>query len=87
MGWVYKHKLPAIKVVKYNSCPCLEINDLWFILHSLFNTASDQHVEEDILDKVPSFKSSSWGAFFEEEFISSIAKCNNSSAPGPNKLS
>jgi len=29
MNWVNKHKLPTIKAIKYNSCPCLEIKDLW----------------------------------------------------------
>ena len=86
MGWVHKHKLPAIEAVKYNSYLCLEINDLWFTLHLLFNMALDQCIEEDILDKVLSFISSFWKAFFEKEFISSIARCNNSSTPGPDKL-
>jgi len=59
MRWVHKHKLPAVEAVKFNSHPCLEINDLWFALHLLFNTVSDQRVEEDILDKILSFTSSS----------------------------
>ena len=87
MDWVHKCKLPAIKTVKYNGCPCIKISNLWFTLHLLFNTASNQSIDEDILNKVPSFTSSSWGTFSEEEFISSIAKYNNSSAPSPNKLS
>ena len=86
MGWVHKCKPPAIEVVKYNGYSCMEISDLWFTLHSLFNTASDQNINKDILDKVPSFTSLSWRVFSEEEFISSIAKYNNSFAPGPNKL-
>ena len=86
MSWVHKCKLPTIEVVKYNGYPCMEISDLWFTLHSLFNTASDQSVNKDILDEVPSFTSLSWRVFSEEEFISSITKCNNSSTPGPNKL-
>ena len=28
MNQVNKHKLLAVKAIKYNSCPCLEINDL-----------------------------------------------------------
>jgi len=48
--------------------------------------ASDWHIEKDILDKILSFTLSSWEGFSEKEFISSIAKCNNSSAPSPNKL-
>ena len=86
MGQIHKCKLPAIEVVKYNGYPCMEISDLWFTLHSLFNTASDQSINKDILDEVPSFTSLSWRVFSEEEFISSITKCNNSSTPGSNKL-
>ena len=59
MEWVHKCKLPAVEAVKFNSYPCLEINNFWFTLHLSFNTASDWHVEEDILDKIPSFTSSS----------------------------
>ena len=29
MNWVKKRKLPAIKSIKYNGYPCLEIKDLW----------------------------------------------------------
>ena len=39
MNWVNKCKLPTVKAVKYNSCPCLEIEDLWHALHSSFNIA------------------------------------------------
>ena len=28
MSWVNKHKLPAIETIKYNSQPCLELDDL-----------------------------------------------------------
>ena len=57
MGQVHKHKLPAIEVVKYNGHLCMEISDLWFTLHLLFNTASNQSIDEDILDEVLSFTS------------------------------
>jgi len=40
-----------------------------------------------MLDKIPSKNPSIWVLFSEEEFISSIAKCNNLSTPGPDKLS
>ena len=39
MNWVHKHKLPAIKTVKYNRQPCLKINNLWHTLHLSFNKA------------------------------------------------
>jgi len=39
MNWVNKHKLLAIEMIKYNSQPYIELNDLWQVLHSSFNTA------------------------------------------------
>ena len=49
--------------------------------------AQDHQVNEEILNEIPSFVSSFWASFLEEEFISSIAKCNNLSMPSPDKLS
>ena len=39
MSWVNKHKLLAIKAIKYNDQPYLEINELWQALHLPFNMA------------------------------------------------
>jgi len=39
MNWVNKCKLPAIETIKYNGQPCLELDDLWQVLHLSFNTA------------------------------------------------
>ena len=56
-------------------------------LSLLFSILTDWYIEENILDEIPSFTPLPWRGFSEEEFISSIAKCNNSSASGPDKLS
>ena len=37
MNWVNKCKLLAIKMIKYNGWPCLELDDLWQALHFSFN--------------------------------------------------
>ena len=87
MNWVNKHKLPAVKAVKYNGQLYLEINDLWHALHSLFNIAQDCQIDMEILDEILSKISLPWVLFSEEEFISFISKCNNSLTPGPDKLS
>jgi len=87
MNWVNKCNLPAVKIVKHNSHPCLKIEDLWHALHLLFNIGQNHQIDIDMLDKIPSKNPSIWVLFSEEEFISSIAKCNNLSTPGPNKLS
>jgi len=87
MNWVNKYKLPAIKAIKYNDQPCLEINNLWQALHSLFNTALYHRIEDSILNKINLILSSSWAPFSKDEFKNAIAKCNNSSTLGLDKLS
>ena len=87
MNWVNKQKLPAIKAIRYNNQPCLKINNLWHALHSSFNMAQHCHIDENVLDVITSFLSSTWVPFSEEEFTSAIAKCNNLSTSGPDKLS
>jgi len=52
MSWVNKHKLPAIKAIKYNDQPCLTTDDLWNVLHSTFNIALHCQVNINILDKI-----------------------------------
>ena len=85
--WINKCKLPTVEAVKYNSCPCLEIEDLWHALHSSFNMVQDWQIDIGILDKISNKHSMKWVPFSEEEFISFIAKCNNLSTPGLDKLS
>ena len=87
MNRVNKHKLPTVEATKYNSHPCLEIKDLWYALHLSFNTVQDWQIDVCILDEIPNNHSIKWVSFLEEEFISSIAKCNNLSTPGLDKLS
>ena len=79
MNWVKKRNLPAVKAIKYNNHPCLEINNLWHALHSTFNLAQNCQVVVNILEEIPD-KSS-------EDFMNAIDKCNNSSTPGPDRLS
>ena len=87
MNWVNKCKLPVVETVKYNRYPCLKIKDLWFALHSSFNMAQNCQVDVEALDEIPSVAFIPWVPFSEEEFISSIAKCNNLSISVPDKLS
>jgi len=44
-------------------------------------------VDINILNEIANKPSSSWASFSKEEFKSAIANCNNSSTPGPDKLS
>jgi len=86
MNWVNKQKLLAIEVVKYKNQLCLKINNLWHMLHSFFNTAQHCCIEEDILEEIDSALPLSWAPFSEEEFTRAIAKCNNLSIPGFDRL-
>ena len=44
------------------------------------------HIDENILNEIIFSPSFTWVLFSEEEFTSTIAKCNNSSTPSPDKL-
>jgi len=87
MNWVNKHKLLAIETIKHNGQPCLELNNLWQALHSSFNIVQYCYINENVLNEIRLFVSTSWEQFLEKEFTSAIVKCNNTLAPGPNKLS
>ena len=43
-------------------------------------------MDSDLLEEIPSKKAIKWSPFLEEEFISTVTKCNNSLTPGPDKL-
>ena len=86
MNWINKHKLSAIEAIKYDSQPCLSPDSLWRALHSSFNTALYYQVDVNVLNKIGSKVTSFWKPFSKEEFRQAINKCNNSSAPGPDKL-
>jgi len=51
MNWIRQRNLPAVESIKYNNCPCLEINNLWHALYSIFNLAQDHYVNIDILEE------------------------------------
>ena len=86
MNWINKCKLPAIKIIKYNRNPCLELADLWQALHSSFNLAQFWEINEMVLNELKSFPLSAWLDFLEEEFICTIINCSNLFVPGPDKL-
>jgi len=87
MNWVNKKKLPAIETIKYNSQQCVDINNLWCALHSTFNMANNHQVDTSILDEISDKSIVPWPEFSREEFKFALSSCNNSSTPGPDKLS
>jgi len=80
INWIRRRKLLAIEAIKYDGHPCLSPESLWDALHSTFNTALN------ILNEIERKPSSQWFPFSKEEFKQVISNCNDSSAPGPNKL-
>jgi len=86
MNWINKCKLPAIEAIKYDGQLCFSPDSLWSALHSSFNTTLHRQVDVNVLNEIGSKAMSFWKPFSKEEFRQAINKCNNSSAPGPNKL-
>ena len=78
INWINKQKLLRIEAIKYNSQPCLNINDLWQALYHSIDTS--------ILNEIDFILPSPWNSFSKEEFKIAIASCNNSSSLGPDKL-
>jgi len=87
INWVNKHKLPVIETIKYNGSLCLELDVFWQALHSCFNSAQFQSIDETVLNELDPFSSLSWPEFSEEEFTRAIINCCDSSSPGSDKLS
>ena len=86
MNWVKKRKLPVTEAIKNDGRPCLTPDSLWNSLHSSFNMALHRQVDLSILNKVEHKPSQRWSPFSRTEFKSAISKYNDSSAPGPDKL-
>jgi len=86
MNWVKKRKLSAIKAIQYNSCLYIKLEELWDVLHNLFNSAQNQHIDPDLLNEISNKEVTRWPLFSKAEIIDAINKCNNSSTPGPDKL-
>ena len=86
MNWINKHKLPATEAIKHEGQPCLTLENLWDALHSTFNTALHWQVDMEIFNKLSPKPTTAWASFLKEEFRQALVKYNNSSAPGPDKL-
>ena len=76
-----------METIKYDNHLCLSLNSLWNALHSSFNMALHHQVDINILNKIRNKQSITWAPFSKEEFKTAINSYNNSSTPGPDKLS
>jgi len=86
-NWINRRKLPTTKTIKHNGQPCLSPESLWDTIHSMFNTASNCHTNIGIHNKIDHKPVSQWAPFSKEELKQAIIKCNDSLAPGLDKLS
>jgi len=86
MKWINKRKLLATEAIKHEGQPCLTLENLWNVLHSTFNTALHQQVDTEVINELSPKPITAWPPFSKEEFRQALDKCNNSSAPGPDKL-
>ena len=86
MNWISRHKLSTTKAIKHNDHLCLFPKSLWDVLYSTFNTALNRQVDLNILSKIECKATLRWYPFSKKEFNQAISKCNDSSAPGPDKL-
>jgi len=59
INWIKKRKLPAIKAIKYNRHPYLELDNLWQTLHEFFNSAQYQQFNTDVLKEISNKTSTS----------------------------
>ena len=86
-NWINRQRLPAVEAIKHNGLLCLSPESLWNVLYSTFNTAQNHQTNIKILNKIDHKPTTQWALFSKEEFKQAITKCNDSSAPGPDKLS
>jgi len=74
MNWVKKRNLPAVKAIKYNNYPCLEINNLWNALHSTFNHTQYCQININILEEIHDKSAKEWPPFSKKDFMKAITK-------------
>ena len=86
MNWINRHKLPATEAIKFNEQLCITPDSLWGAFHDMFNHTINRQVDVDVLNEIKSKTTSLWEPFSIHEFRSAISKCNNLSAPGPDKI-
>jgi len=85
-NWINRRQLPMTEAIKHNDQLCLSLESLWDTLHSIFNTAQNRQTNIEILNNIVHKPTTQWAPFSKEELKQVIAKCNDSLAPGSDKL-
>jgi len=83
MNWIKKYKLLAIEALQFNKQLCIEISDLWQVLHLTFNSAQNHQINLELLDKIPTLLKTNWPLFSNKEFENTINNFNNLSTSRP----
>jgi len=87
MNWVKKKSLPATKATQYNGQHYIELDNLWKALHRSFNSNLNYQVNTCLLEEIYNKEMKMWVSFARKELLNTIESCNNTSTPGPDKLS
>lgn len=86
MNWINRHKLPATEAIKFNGQLYISPDSLWGTFYDTFNHVVNRQVDVDILNEIENKAILLWEPFSKHEFRKAISKCNNLSAPGPDKI-
>ncbi|KAF5376109.1 hypothetical protein D9615_007779 [Tricholomella constricta] len=86
MNWTKQRNLPTYEAIRYNEAPCNTMDDFWQALHATYNAASDRPVKVEVLEEVEQEPPREWVDFSTAELREELAKCSNTSAPGPDHL-
>ena len=86
MNWVKKKSLPAIETIYHKGQPCNNLSTLWNALHNSYNSAENRPIDTRFLDGISQCNDIEWPPFTDQEFVDAIAKCSNTSSPGPDHV-
>ena len=75
-----------MEAIRYQGLLCNSLSDLWYALHSSYNTAANRLVQLSILDDVPYLASRPWVSFSILEMSKALKVCSNVSVPGPDHI-
>jgi len=52
INWVKKKKLSTIEAIKFNKCPCNDLNNLWQAFYQFYDAIQDRLINLQLLNKV-----------------------------------
>ncbi|CAA7270780.1 unnamed protein product [Cyclocybe aegerita] len=70
MEWVKQHKLPPCEAIHNGNQPCHDMDNLWDVLHGMYNSALGREYDASVLDELPNEPVCEWADFSEHELLS-----------------